>query len=248
MVNVGSLMLSTPNKEFMDQVIAQDGSISELATKSVLAGDLPINPTGVISVKGKIKALDSVSVKGGQVVNTGEILANLKPTKVSDIVNLGGIDPDAPLTFKDGRIGIFAEKDVVNAGKIKADAGLTAAAGKVTVKAKNNIDLQNGSLISADGSSAYEGGGSVLLLADNRSILRRGATVSANAYSVAAEGGFVELSALREVELAGGTMSAGGRNGIIFIDPEVLNISSDSAYLGNDNIYAIANTINVKQG
>ncbi len=247
-VNVGSLMLSTPNKEFIDQVIAQDGSISELATKSVLAGDLPINPTGVISVKGKIKALDSVSVKGGQVVNTGEILANLKPTKVSDIVNLGGIDPDAPLTFKDGRIGIFAEKDVVNAGKIKADAGLTAAAGKVTVKAKNNIDLQNGSLISADGSSAYEGGGSVLLLADNRSILRRGATVSANAYSVAAEGGFVELSALREVDLAGGTMSAGGRNGIIFIDPEVLNISSDSAYLGNDNIYAVANTINVKQG
>ena len=49
-VNVGSLMLSTPNKEFMDQVIGQDGSISELATKSVLAGDLPLNPAGVISV------------------------------------------------------------------------------------------------------------------------------------------------------------------------------------------------------
>jgi len=64
-VNVGSLMLSTPNKEFMDQVIGQDGSISELATKSVLAGDLPINPAGVISVKGKIKALDSVAVRAG---------------------------------------------------------------------------------------------------------------------------------------------------------------------------------------
>lgn len=113
-VNVGSLMLSTPNKEFMDQVIAQDGSISELATKSVLAGDLPINPTGVISVKGKIKALDSVSVKGGQVVNTGEILANLKPTKVSDIVNLGGIDPDAPLTFKDGRGSEFLPKRMLS--------------------------------------------------------------------------------------------------------------------------------------
>lgn len=74
-VNVGSLMLSTPNKEFMDQVIGQDGSISELATKSVLAGDLPINPAGVISVKGKIKALDSVAVRAGGVVNAGEILA-----------------------------------------------------------------------------------------------------------------------------------------------------------------------------
>ena len=91
-VNVGSLMLSTPNKEFMDQVIGQDGSISELATKSVLAGDLPINPAGVISVKGKIKALDSVAVRAGGVVNAGEILANLKPTQASDIVNTGGLD------------------------------------------------------------------------------------------------------------------------------------------------------------
>lgn len=122
-VNVGSLMLSTPNKEFMDQVIGQDGSISELATKSVLAGDLPINPAGVISVKGKIKALDSVAVRAGGVVNAGEILANLKPTQASDIVNTGGLDIDAPLAFKDGKIGVFAENDVVNAGTIKADAG-----------------------------------------------------------------------------------------------------------------------------
>lgn len=247
-VNVGSLMLSTPNKEFMDQVIGQDGSISELATKSVLAGDLPINPAGVISVKGKIKALDSVAVRAGGVVNAGEILANLKPTQASDIVNTGGLDIDAPLAFKDGKIGVFAENDVVNAGTIKADAGGSGKAGGIVVKAGGNISLRKGSLISAKGSAEHKDGGSVVVFADNKADLEKGAEIAADAYDGSAKGGFVELSALKEVNLNGGTMTAGGRDGMIFIDPEILNITSDSAYKGQDNIYAIANTVNVKQG
>lgn len=247
-VNVGSLMLSTPNKEFMDQVIGQDGSISELATKSVLAGDLPINPAGVISVKGKIKALDSVAVRAGGVVNAGEILANLKPTQASDIVNTGGLDIDAPLAFKDGKIGVFAENDVVNAGTIKADAGGSGKAGGIVVKAGGNISLRKGSLISAKGSAEHKDGGSVVVFADNKADLEKGAEIAADAYDGSAKGGFVELSALKEVNLNGGTMTAGGRDGMIFIDPEILNITSDSAYKGQDNIYAIANIVNVKQG
>lgn len=247
-VNVGSLMLSTPNKEFMDQVIGQDGSISELATKSVLAGDLPINPAGVISVKGKIKALDSVAVRAGGVVNAGEILANLKPTQASDIVNTGGLDIDAPLAFKDGKIGVFAENDVVNAGTIKADAGGSGKAGGIVVKAGGNISLRKGSLISAKGAAEHKDGGSVVVFADNKADLEKGAEIAADAYDGSAKGGFVELSALKEVNLNGGTMTAGGRDGMIFIDPEILNITSDSAYKGQDNIYAIANTVNVKQG
>lgn len=247
-VNVGSLMLSTPNKEFMDQVIGQDGSISELATKSVLAGDLPINPAGVISVKGKIKALDSVAVRAGGVVNAGEILANLKPTQASDIVNTGGLDIDAPLAFKDGKIGVFAENDVVNAGTIKADAGGSGEAGGIVVKAGGNISLRKGSLISAKGAAEHKDGGSVVVFADNKADLEKGAEIAADAYDGSAKGGFVELSALKEVNLNGGTMTAGGRDGMIFIDPEILNITSDSAYKGQDNIYAIANTVNVKQG
>ena len=247
-VNVGSLMLSTPNKEFMDQVIGQDGSISELATKSVLAGALPINPAGVISVKGKIKALDSVAVRAGGVVNAGEILANLKPTQASDIVNTGGLDIDAPLAFKDGKIGVFAENDVVNAGTIKADAGGSGKAGGIVVKAGGNISLRKGSLISAKGSAEHKDGGSVVVFADNKADLEKGAEIAADAYDGSAKGGFVELSALKEVNLNGGTMTAGGRDGMIFIDPEILNITSDSAYKGQDNIYAIANIVNVKQG
>ena len=247
-VNVGSLMLSTPNWEFMEQVIAEDGSISELATKSVLAGDLPINPAGVISVKGKINALDAVAVKAGKVTNTGEILANLKPTVASDIVNTGGIDVDAPLVFKDGKIGIFAEGDVTNAGTIRADANAAAAAGDIVVKAKGDINLQQGSLISSSGSAENKAGGKVIVFADNRANLEQGAKITADAHDDDAEGGFVELSALKEVNLNGGTMSAGGAGGMIFIDPETLNITSDSAYAGKDDIYAIANVINVKEG
>lgn len=247
-VNVGSLMLSTPNKEFMNQVIAPDGSISDLAVKSVLAGDLPINPAGVVSVKGKVKALDSVSVKGGKVVNAGEILANLKPTQASDILNVGGVNLDAPLVFKDGKIGVFAENDVVNRGKIAADATGAAPAGRIVIKAKQDIDLQSGSLISARGSSQYKDGGSVTVFADNRAVLRQGAAIAADAYDAEAAGGFAELSALKEVDLAGGILSAGGRDGMILIDPDILNITSDSIYSGNDNIYALAKTINVKKG
>ncbi|MCL2390258.1 MAG: leukotoxin LktA family filamentous adhesin, partial [Endomicrobia bacterium] len=59
-VNVGALTLATPTKEFMDSVISSDKSVSSLVTKAILAGDIPINPTGTISVKGKINAYDGV--------------------------------------------------------------------------------------------------------------------------------------------------------------------------------------------
>ena len=85
-VNVGALTLASPTKEFMDSIINEDRSVSSLITKAILAGDMPVNPSGTISVKGKINAKNGTGIKAGnvEVANSGEI-NSIKP---SDIANL----------------------------------------------------------------------------------------------------------------------------------------------------------------
>lgn len=86
-VNVGSITMSTPTAYFIEQLIARDGSISPTATAAVLAGDMPINEKGLISVKGKINAIDRVEMRAGRVEVQGTVSAKVK---MADVVNTGG--------------------------------------------------------------------------------------------------------------------------------------------------------------
>lgn len=86
-VNVGSITMSTPTAYFIEQLIARDGSISPTATAAVLAGDMPINEKGLISVKGKINAIDRVEMRAGTVEVQGTVSTKVK---MADVVNTGG--------------------------------------------------------------------------------------------------------------------------------------------------------------
>lgn len=86
-VNVGSISMSTPTAYFVEQLIARDGSISPTATAAVLAGDMPINDKGLISVKGKVHALDRAEMRAGKVEVQGEVATKVK---MAEVVNTGG--------------------------------------------------------------------------------------------------------------------------------------------------------------
>ena len=106
-INVGSISMSTPTAAFVEQLIARDGSISATATQAVLAGDMPINEKGTISIKGKVNAARSAEIRAGKVeVKGGEINTSVK---LSEMVNTGGRKVDTQgMSIQDGKLSFGA--------------------------------------------------------------------------------------------------------------------------------------------
>ena len=107
-INVGSISMSTPTAAFVEQLIARDGSISATATQAVLAGDMPINEKGTISIKGKVNAERTVEVRAGKVeVKGGEINTGVK---FGEMVNTGKRKVDTKgMSIQGGRLS-FGKK------------------------------------------------------------------------------------------------------------------------------------------
>ena len=66
-VNVGSLNVSTPSKEFTDSIIGASGQINNAAVSSLMNGSFPISPDGNIRILGRINAADGVRLTGQNV-------------------------------------------------------------------------------------------------------------------------------------------------------------------------------------
>lgn len=107
-VNVGRITMSRPTAAFVEQLIARDGSIASTATQAVLAGDMPINPEGTISIKGKVNARHNVEMRAGKVdVKGGEINTGVK---FGDMVNTGKRKVDTKGTRIEGGKLSFGKK------------------------------------------------------------------------------------------------------------------------------------------
>ncbi|MCQ2370874.1 MAG: leukotoxin LktA family filamentous adhesin [Akkermansia sp.] len=106
-INVGSISMSTPTAAFVEQLIARDGSISPTATQAVLAGDMPINEKGTISIKGKVNSASTAEIRAGRAeVKGGEINARVK---LSEMVNTGGRKVDTQgMSIQDGKLSFGA--------------------------------------------------------------------------------------------------------------------------------------------
>ncbi len=61
-INVGSLTVTTPTREFMEQMLAPDGVISNPAVEQLLKGAMLISQDGVIAIHGRINAAESVRI------------------------------------------------------------------------------------------------------------------------------------------------------------------------------------------
>ena len=202
-LNVGSLTLSTPTAGFMDRLISPGGLIDDQATAQVLAGQMPLSPSGLIRVEGRINAADAATLATGriEVAQTGQIIAGGQArVDFGQLVNVEGVTAAAGVRLDGGVIRLLAAGDIDVAGRV-----------------------------SADGVGADAHGGSVLVMADQKATLQSGAVVSANAGS-SGDGGFVEFSAKQEVELAGGSLQARatqGTAGSVLIDPATITVSAD---------------------
>lgn len=107
-INVGSISMSTPTAAFVEQLIARDGSISPTATQAVLAGDMPINEKGTISIKGKVNAQRTTELRAGKVeVQGGEINTGVR---FGEMVNTGKRKVDTKgMSIQGGRLS-FGKK------------------------------------------------------------------------------------------------------------------------------------------
>lgn len=217
-LNVGSLTLSTPTSETMDQMITRTGAINESLVALAMAGQVPLSQTGLVLVKGRINAADAVTLAGGnvEIASGAKVFAGGKArVAFADLVNVEGMATAADVKMDGGVIRIVAAEDITVAGQVSADGvGANADGGSVTVMAERNSTLAATGSISAD---AGEGGG---------------------------DGGFVEFSAKHDVNLHGNGLSARGGSGAldqagaILIDPENLTWSGtgDDFYSHGANV------------
>ena len=221
-LNAGSLTLATPTATFMDRLMSSGGAIDDAAAAAVLAGNVPISASGLISVQGRINAADAVTLAGGtvEIGQAAQVFAGGKAqVAFGDLVNVQGIAVPNAVSFDGGVIRIRAVNDITVAGQVAADGvGSTAKGGNVQVMAERDAHLARTGRVSADA-----GGGS----------------------SGTGDGGFVEFSAHDSVNLAGNGLSAasaGGKAGGILIDPTDLTWSNANDFYSHGTDITITAT------
>ena len=232
-MNVGSAKLISPTQDFMTNMFGANGMISAPQVTRVQDSDIPLSTHGLIAVRGTVNATNNVALSANDVTVTGIVETGQNGVvAIENLVNmneggLGGAVID--MSNIEAGISIVADDDVVLAGRLGADGTDNRDAGTIDVRAGDDIAITDGADLSADGQGVNSDGGTVITFADDAAILGRGARLSADG-GTSGDGGFVEFSAQRLVELAGGTLSAAaqdGTDGAVLIDPEDIVISAD---------------------
>jgi filamentous hemagglutinin family protein len=156
-INVGSLHLQTPTQQYLKDLISEHGEISAIHEQQLFSGQIPLSPTGTITVKGKINAIDEVQIKAGNVnIDRGASVRVGRQVQVefSDLVNVKDVNWGNNFAVTpEGKIRIVASNDVEIAGEVKADAVAGNKAGNIEIKSGNDINVREGAEITAKGKS-----------------------------------------------------------------------------------------------
>src|SRR5690606_34410712 len=173
-VNVGSLQLLTPTEAFMSSFFDGGGEISTSAVSAVCEGSVPISPTGLVRVDGRIRAVTDVEIEAGSVhldgvIGTGAVFSWTEPD-FTDVLNLSGLDAGAHISVENGDIKIVAANDVViDEGTLYTDGSEGVDAGKIGIEAGRLIQIGTGALLSAEGHGADSADGDIELRAVSKS-------------------------------------------------------------------------------
>ena len=247
-INVGSLTMATPTPQFMNSLIAATGQVNAGAIDNVLSGKIPLTESGLIQVKGRINAVDSIHLNAGQVMvdASSHLIAGMQAqANFGDLVNIDGIEVGSEVKIENGVISILAMGDVDVAGQIAVDGIEGQNAGLVEIKAGQDIHLNAGADVSASGQGLDSSGGVVISYAQGDATLEAGAVVAANG-GLTGDGGFVEFSAKDTVNINGGKLQAKapqGKAGEILIDPaELLWTGSGNDQFKDGESYTITAT------
>ena len=234
MVNVGSLHLQTPTQDYMKQLINEHGQISAVHEQMLFDGKVPISPTGLISVKGTINAVEEINLTAGEIdlARASRLRAGHQvQVEFGNLVNIDGIDSGNELVeTPDGKIRIVAAGGVTAAGKVSVDAVSGTHAGQIEILAGNNINVNDGAEITARGVGANSNGGDIELSAGSN-LLLTGALIDSSAAN--GKAGDVVLSAIDSNW--SGMFSPGA------VKKNTITIDATSLIRGNDiSIKAIA--------
>jgi len=234
-VNVGSLSVSTPTQQFVDNFFSLPGSPDQASVTQLLSGSAPRSGTGLVSILGKVNAIDGVNLSAGAINVAGSIYSGARfvgaAPDFTDVVNANGLVSATNVMVKEGRIQIVADNDVTVSGTVAAPGGTGVRGGDISIRAGGNVELNAGANVSARGNGANSAGGTVNVWGGNNASFHAGAVLDASAGS-SGDGGAIELSAKNLVTLTGGQFKAGaegGRAGSILIDPSGVSFNWNGA-------------------
>lgn len=226
-INVGSLMLATPTQAYMDRLMDGQGRIDDAALAEALAGRVPLSASGLISVKGQVRAIDGALLAAGrvEVAAGGQVQAGgAVRVAFGQLVNVDGLKEGGVSFLEGDTVRIVASGDVDVAGRVSADGAGTGATAQ---------------------------GGRVHVWADGTARLLQGGVVSARGGDTEGDGGHIEFSATQTVSLGGGRFDVGagaGRAGSVLIDPNDIEVLANSLFTDGGSYTLVANnSITVKE-
>ncbi len=235
-VNVGSLTVTTPTRESLEGVIRPNGTVDNGAAQSLMRGDLPLSPDGIIAIHGHINAATGVKLSGQEVhVGSGAIASGARlghQQKFDATVNTQGRVDGAAISVANGAIEIVAAGDASVAGRLNADS-TAGKAGRIAVTAGHDVTIARSARLSASARGAAGDAGSIVVKAGHDLVAHDGAKLAASAAGSGNAGG-IELSAAGTETIGLITTdlsSRGGRAGSLLYDPTNLIIGSASSPL-----------------
>ncbi len=254
-INVGSLTVTTPTREFMEQMLAPDGVISNPAVEQLLKGAMPISQDGVIAIHGRINAAESVRIfghdvslgaEGAHVPNDSQAQGGV----FASTVNSGGLESGGEIVASDGGIEIVAAGTAKLAGKLTANGSAGRKAGTIKVNTGKDITVSKGAVVSAKGQGANSDGGRIEIKAGGDLHALDGSVYVAAAGETG-KGGFIELSAKNKAGIGDVKIdlsAAGGKAGALLIDPFDLEVDNATTWLmpGVDVTLQADNSITIK--
>ncbi|MDB5636031.1 MAG: leukotoxin LktA family filamentous adhesin [Bradyrhizobium sp.] len=227
-VNVGSLNVTTPTREFVDGVISRSGKINQGAVGDLLAGTVPLSQDGNIRIRGRVNAVDAVRLTGQNVFVGDRGVANRQhAAHFASTVNSGGLRSASGIVVRNGHIQIVAGTDARIYGRLAARGG-----GSVKIAAGHNVSVGSNARITADskngiggtitvdaardarinGRLAARGGGSVKIAAGRNVSVGPNATITADNKN--GNGGTIAVNAGQDIKIAGfGKLSAKSATG-----------------------------------
>ena len=249
-VNVGSLNVSTPTREFMDGVISPSGQINSAAANRLMSGDTPVSPNGYISIRGRINAQDGVRLSGQSVAigvrSASEVAHMNHAAKFAATVNSKGMRSASGIVVRNGSIQIVAAGDARINGRLSANGRRGRDAGNINVAAGRNITVTKNAKLSAKATGPTGNAGEIVVKADKNLTVQSGAAFDVSSKN--GNAGFVELSAKQVAAIANASYNfsaPNGKAGSLLIDPYDLVITGDPANSssGAANDYTVSNSI-----
>ncbi|MCB1953017.1 MAG: leukotoxin LktA family filamentous adhesin, partial [Rhodocyclaceae bacterium] len=246
-INVGSLTVATPTPAYMERLIGPGGAIDDVAVEQALRGEIPLSESGLITVKGSVKAARAVqlaaanvNIDGGARIEAGAAAH----AGFGALVNIDGLEAGAQM-LQDGDTVRIVAVDAVNiAGAVSADGAAGEAAGRIRIDAGGDITVADGGRVSADGHGANSDGGKIRVWAEDTATLATGGELSARGGEISGDGGHIEFSATETVKLEGGALKANatrGKRGAVLIDPNNIEVVSANQHTDGADFTLIAN-------